>query len=142
MNHPNLADQAHRSQALDITQSFSVQAPAGSGKTELLSLRYLKLLSVSEQPEEVLAITFTRKAASEMRDRIIKSIAWAASFNTDKDPIFADDLESKRFEIASAALKQNNRLDWHVLENPSRLRVQTIDSFCHYLQVSYQSFLD
>ena len=42
MNHPNLADQAHRSQALDITQSFSVQAPAGSGKTELLSLRYLK----------------------------------------------------------------------------------------------------
>ena len=133
MSSTNLADQAHRNQALDVSQSFSVQAPAGSGKTELLSLRYLKLLSISEQPEEVLAITFTRKASSEMRDRIIKSIAWAASFETDEDPIFADKLESRRFEIAHAALVQNNRLSWHILDNPSRLRVQTIDSFCHYL---------
>ncbi|SMN00518.1 ATP-dependent DNA helicase pcrA [uncultured Candidatus Thioglobus sp.] len=46
-------DQAQRDQALDISQSFIVQAPAGSGKTELLTQRYLKLLSTCSEPEKM-----------------------------------------------------------------------------------------
>src|SRR5713226_4570413 len=69
-----LSDSEAREAALDPRRSFIVQAPAGSGKTDLLVKRFIKLLGVVEKPEEILAITFTIKAASEMRKRIIDSI--------------------------------------------------------------------
>src|SRR5688572_2367811 len=69
-----IPDQAQREQALDARRSFIVQAPAGSGKTDLLVKRYIKLLSLVEKPEEILAITFTRKAAAEMRKRVLEGI--------------------------------------------------------------------
>jgi ATP-dependent helicase/nuclease subunit A len=46
-----LSDLYERKKALDTTQSFIVQAPAGSGKTELLTQRYLKLLALCNSPE-------------------------------------------------------------------------------------------
>ena len=112
----NLIDAKERALAIDPSQSFIVQAPAGSGKTELLTQRFLTLLSVAEKnPEEILAITFTRKAASEMSLRIIKA------------------LESPTSELAKCVLAKSDALGWDLLNNPSRLRIQTIDAFSSYL---------
>src|SRR6195256_581695 len=69
-----ISDGAERAAALDVSRSFVVQAPAGSGKTELLIQRYLALLSRVERPEAIVAMTFTRKAAGEIRERIVGAL--------------------------------------------------------------------
>jgi ATP-dependent exoDNAse (exonuclease V) beta subunit len=68
------ADQKERDRALDPTRSFIVQAPAGSGKTSLLVSRFLKLLENEKAPENILAVTFTKKAAAEMRKRVLEQL--------------------------------------------------------------------
>ncbi|MCG8413577.1 MAG: UvrD-helicase domain-containing protein, partial [Pseudomonadales bacterium] len=127
-----LPDQSARDRALDVEHSYIVQAPAGSGKTELLTLRYLKLLVTCEQPEEVLAITFTKKAASEMRDRIIRALNWSQDC-LDGISKPENGIEELRFAIGQTVLQRDQELGWRLLDNPSRFRVQTIDSFCFYL---------
>ena len=70
----DVPDGAERLRAIDPAHSFIVQAPAGSGKTGLLIQRYLRLLSCVDEPEEIVAITFTRKAAAEMQERIVNAL--------------------------------------------------------------------
>lgn len=132
MSDKPLVDQATRDRALDIGASFIVQAPAGSGKTELLTLRYMRLLASCQQPEQVLAITFTRKAASEMRDRILTTLRRAGELDEHSVEVLSG-LAKLRMTTARQVLAQDQRANWRLLASPSRLRIQTIDSFCHYL---------
>lgn len=117
-------DYQQRLLALDTHQSFIVQAPAGSGKTSLLTQRFLRLLTRVNKPEEILAITFTVKAAAEMHHRIMASLAMA------QHPRPPNDYDAQVWDIATQVLQHDADNDWHLLQNPSRLRVQTIDSLC------------
>ena len=121
------ADQQQRLEALDTARSFIVQAPAGSGKTELLIQRFLALLARVDRPEAVVAITFTRKAAAEMRHRIVAALGSASG------PRPATPHEAHTWELAREAVTRNDRLDWRLAEHPARLRIQTIDSLCAML---------
>ncbi len=121
-------DAQSRIRALDASESFIVEAPAGAGKTELLTQRFLKLLQTVDEPEEIIAITFTNKAASEMRARILDSLQDAA----DEVPIDKEHKQQTRALALSALLRSAER-GWRLLDNPSRLRIYTIDSFSSHL---------
>ncbi len=121
-------DQTVREQAIDPTQSFIVQAPAGSGKTGLLTQRYLKLLSCVERPESIVAITFTRKAAGEMQERILHALQQAQEGVAPEA-----EYEKLTWRLACDALQQDQVQCWSLLDNPGRLQIQTFDSFCSKL---------
>ncbi|RUR13894.1 exodeoxyribonuclease V subunit beta [Legionella sp. km772] len=121
-----LIDGEQRARATDPNCSFIVQAPAGSGKTEILTQRYLRLLSTVSAPEQIIALTFTRKAASEMRERIILALQQASAKKTAKSAHHQVTLN-----FAQQALEQDARCEWNLLDHANRLKIITIDSLCN-----------
>lgn len=127
----NITDQMQRETALDFTKSFIIQAPAGSGKTSLLVLRILVLLTKVNFPEEIIAITFTKKAAGEMRERVIEALEQAQNLLHNFKNLESHKI--KTLTLAQNVLERDKLLNWNLLANPERLRIQTIDSLCNYL---------
>ncbi len=120
-------DSPERERALDVSRSWIVEAPAGSGKTGLLIQRYLKLLALpsTEQPEQVLAITFTLKATGEIRERVLDQLERARKPETS-----TDDFARQTRTLAKTVLERDDALGWGLLDHPRRLNVRTIDSVC------------
>ena len=118
-----------REDALNVERSWIVEAPAGSGKTGLLIQRYLKLLGQEgvTEPEQVLAITFTKKATQEIRERIVEELEAAA----ERTPLKREaTFERTSRDLAERVSQRDQALGWGLLDRPRRLRVQTIDSVC------------
>jgi len=120
-------DQPQRQQALDPARSILVQAPAGSGKTDLLTRRFLRLLGEVDDPGQIVAITFTNAAAAEMRHRILDALEKAAG-NVERDP---DEFSIPA--LAHRALARSHARGWKLLDLPAQLRILTIDAFCREL---------
>jgi ATP-dependent helicase/nuclease subunit A len=123
-----VGDDAVREEALDPWRSFIVEAPAGSGKTALLTRRFLRLLTVVERPESIVAMTFTRKAAGEMRERIHQALQDAAAATPVQSAY-----EQRTRQLAQRALDRDQAKGWNLLADVSQLQVQTIDSLCAML---------
>lgn len=121
-------DTAARAQAIDIKRSFIVQAPAGSGKTELLIQRLLALLARVEHPEELVAITFTRKAAAEMKNRLLEAVRRAR-----EEPQPERDHEALTWRLARAVLARDQAQDWRLEAEPQQLRIDTVDALNGWL---------
>ena len=113
-------DQSARARTLETNESFLVQAPAGSGKTELLTRRLLKLLAEVDEPEQILAITFTLAATAEMRQRVLNALQKAR--DTEET--------GEELQLARGALENDARRSWNLLQQPERLNIQTIDAVC------------
>ena len=113
-------DDAARAQATDPRVSIALQAPAGSGKTSVLTERLLRLLAEVDEPEEILAITFTRRAAAEMRARVLQALSGEAAKGA---------LGERLHALAAAVLVRSAERGWRLEQDPGRLRIQTIDSF-------------
>src|SRR5262245_1865545 len=105
-----LPDQAARDFAIDPANDVVLEASAGTGKTRVLVDRYLRLIDAGVDPRHILAITFTRQAAAEMRDRIL--------------------IELQRRSESDA--QPTSR--WSALrDRVSDIQISTIDAFCYAL---------
>src|SRR5688572_11062065 len=100
-------DRAARERAVDPRFNVALEASAGTGKTRVLVDRYLNLLKAGVDPGHILAVTFTRKAATEMRDRILSSLRQAA----------------ERGEIPPSRWRE-------LRDRTGDIAVSTIDAFC------------
>ena len=100
-------DRAGRERAVDPRFNVALEASAGTGKTRVLVDRYINLLRAGVNPSNVLAITFTRKAAAEMRERIVSTLRAAA----------------ERGEIPPARWRE-------LRDGMGDIAISTIDAFC------------
>jgi ATP-dependent helicase/nuclease subunit A len=100
-------DAGDRAAAVDPRHHVVLEASAGTGKTSVLVRRYLNLLAAGVDPANVLAITFTRKAAAEMRERIVRELR------------------------REAALSEHGRRLWlRLRDRVGDIAISTIDAFC------------
>ncbi|MGP4944056.1 UvrD-helicase domain-containing protein [Pseudoalteromonas nigrifaciens] len=126
-----LLDSSARHNAMAL-ESKLIKAPAGSGKTGLLTNYFLKLLGLVEHPREIKAMTFTNKSCAEMKDRIIASIIRAKGDYTPNN-----DYEKENYELAKKALQNSINKGWNIEKNSNMLNIGTIDSFCKQLLVDH-----
>lgn len=122
---PDLADSKQRARAVDPRFSFHLEAPAGSGKTSLLAARFLRLLGVVDHPRQILALTFTNKAAGEMRERVGRLLARAAA---GAEP--SGELDAELLDAAAKALRRHDKRR-DLLLGGEFLQIQTFHSFCY-----------
>ncbi len=124
---PDWGGAGRGSEHREVLESW--EAPAGSGKTGLLIQRYLKLLGQANvtDPRQVLAITFTRKATEEIRERVMEHLEAAAQ----DAPLKSNGgFERETRRLAEAVLLRDEALEWKLRENPRRLAIRSIDSVC------------
>ena len=127
---PHAAD-ANQARASDPAASSWVSANAGTGKTEVLVRRVLRLLLAGSEPQRVLCLTYTKMAAAEMQNRLLGELAsWAT--------LSDEDLRARLLSLLGRAadgaeMQAARRLFAQTLEAKGGLKIYTIHGFCERL---------
>ena len=120
------------STAVDLSHVV-IRASAGTGKTFQLTNRFLKLLLTGVAPDQVLATTFTRKAAGEIQDRVIVRLAEAALGRSEREGL------ASAIGFPRLSEEQCRGTLHQVLRNLHRLRIGTLDSFFGQLSRAFST---
>ena len=110
-------------------RSTWLSANAGSGKTRVLTDRVARLLLGGTEPQKVLCLTYTKAAAAEMQNRLLRRLGqWA---------MLPDDALGQQLrelgeveDVSAERLAEARRLFAKAIETPGGLKIQTIHSFC------------
>ena len=125
-----------QAQASDPRVHASLSASAGTGKTQVLTARVLRLLLKGARPESILCLTFTKAAAAEMANRIgARLAAWVRL----KDSELATDLDHLGESADPVTRIRARQLFAKVLDCPGGLKIQTIHSFAQSLLAAFPS---
>src|SRR5690242_5006548 len=123
----------------DTTSSIAASAPeinaivaasAGTGKSYLLVTRIIRQLLSSAAPERILAMTSTRQAAGEMRQRLLERLRYMATTN---DADLQGTLAKMGIAVDADLLDRARRLYESILLSPRPLRISTFHAFCQQL---------
>ena len=119
---------ARQVRASDPNASTWLSANAGSGKTRVLTDRVARLLLQDVEPQRILCLTYTKSAASEMQNRLFKTLGqWAMKPDDALREALIDLGDDRRDD---QHLARARRLFARAIETPGGLRIQTIHSFC------------
>jgi ATP-dependent helicase/nuclease subunit A len=125
---------AEQALAADPDANASLSASAGTGKTQVLTARVLRLMLHGASPESILCLTFTKAAAAEMANRIGERLAaWVRM----PDKKLRKELFALREETGPLAIRRARQLFAKVLDCPGGLRIQTIHSFAQALLAAF-----
>ncbi len=121
--------------AVEPAANVWLSASAGSGKTQVLSARVIRLLLAGAKPEEILCLTFTKAAAAEMAERINRKLA---SWVQMKEPLLAAELRAIGADYSRDNLPAARKLFAEILDAPGGgLQIMTIHAFCQSLLGSF-----
>lgn len=113
-----------------LTGHTTVQASAGSGKTYLLISRIVRLLLTGAEAGNILAITFTRKAANEMQTRLLERLFELATCDKNK---LKDTLKELQLDTSPATLSLSRNLYEKILRSEAPVKTSTFHAFCQEL---------
>jgi ATP-dependent helicase/nuclease subunit A len=131
-NGTPVSAEAFYAMACDPRRSVAVEACAGAGKTWMLVSRIVRALLDGAQPQDILAITFTKRAAGEMRERLND---WLEQFAHADDATLARELAMRGFSYekgpqpASGGLEQLSNLYQRILETGRTVQIRTFHSW-------------